>query len=90
MNSVHGQTRKQQRGFPQLVVDWLDAYGAARHDGRGAIILHFTKAARRRLERDVGREPVRRMHEWLDAYVVRSTDGTLITIGHHYRRLHHH
>ena len=82
MNSHHGNSRKQQRGFPQLLVDWLIAYGVERHDGRGGIIRHFTREARRRLERDIGREPVRRMHEWLDAGLVEFTDNR-----GHYRRL---
>ena len=85
--STHALTRAQQRGLPPLVLQWLDAYGTETHDGRGAVIRHFTRDARRRLERDVGREPVRRLHEYLDAYAVLGTDGNLITVGHRYRRI---
>lgn len=87
MFTRHAQARTRQRGLPPLVLHWLDAYGAERHDGHGAVIQHFTRHARRRLERDVGREPVRRMHEYLDAYAVYGIDGRLITVGHRYRRI---
>ena len=30
------------------------------------------------------------MHEYLDAYAVYATDGTLITAGHRYQRIHRH
>ena len=87
MISMHARTRMQQRGLPPLVLHWLDAYGNESHDGRGAVIRHFTRQSRRRLERDIGREPVRRMHEFLNAYAVYGSDGTLITAGHRYDRV---
>lgn len=87
--TYHGTVRAQQRGLPPLVLDWLESYGHERHDGHGATILFFDKSARRRLERAVGREPVRRMHEWLDAYAVVSGDGCLITAGHRFKRIRH-
>lgn len=74
--------------LPEDLVRRLDAYGNEQHDGHGARLVHFTKQARRRLEREVGREPVRRMHEYVNAYAVYGTDGTLITTGHRYQRIH--
>lgn len=86
----HAEQRCQQRGIPQLILHWLSDYGREQFDGRGARILWFDKASRRRLEREVGREPVRRMHEWLNAYaVVAVRDGQIITTGHRYKRIHH-
>ena len=89
MMTGHAEARMQSRGIPPLVLHWLDAYGDERHDGHGALIQHFTRQSRRRLERDIGREPVRRMHEYLNAYAVYGNDGTLITVGHRYRRIRH-
>ena len=83
----HAIMRSQQRCLPPLVIDWLHDFGRERHDGRGATILYFDKHARRSLERSVGRAPVRRMKEWLNAYAVVSDDGTLVTVGHRYRRI---
>lgn len=85
--STHGAGRAQQRGIPPLVIDWLSDYGVERHDRHGARLLYFDKLARRRLERAVGREPVRRMHEYLDAYLVLSNDGIVVTAGHRFTRI---
>jgi hypothetical protein len=89
MNTFHAQKRMQQRSIPPLVVQWLEEYGDEVHDHRGGIILHFGKHARRRLEKAVGREPIRRMNDWLRTYLVVSTDGVRITAGVRYRRIKH-
>lgn len=83
----HATRRLQQRALPPLVLDWLHQFGHELHDGRGGVILHFNKPARRRLERAVGGEPVRRMKDWLSAYAVMTTDGQLITAGHRFKRI---
>ena len=83
----HASRRLQQRALPPLVIDWLHAYGREHHDHRGGVILYFDRRARRRLERDVGRQPVRRMKEWLNAYAVVGGDGRLVTAGHRYDRI---
>lgn len=87
--SSHAASRVQQRALPPLVLDWLHQFGHEHYDGRGGVILHFNKPARRRLERAVGCEPVRRMKDWLNAYVVITTDGDIITAGHRFKRLRH-
>lgn len=87
MNTLHVQKRLQQRSIPPLVVQWLEDFGDEVHDHHGGIILHFGKRAKRRLEQAVGREPVRRMNNWLSAYLVMSTDGARITAGLRYRRI---
>lgn len=87
MITPHARTRAQQRGLPPLVMHWLDDFGREIHVAGGATIRHFDKRARRRLERFVGREPVRRMHERLDACAVYGSDGVLITTGHRYQRI---
>lgn len=40
-------------------------------------------------ERAMGREPVRRLSEWLDSYIVISGDGAIITAGKRYKRIKH-
>ena len=65
----------------------LDLYGQEEHDGRGAVVLYLNKASIRSMERDLGRRPVARLAEWLDAYKVKTTDGQTITVGHRTRRL---
>ena len=88
--SAHAYKRAQGRGIPPLVSSLLDLYGDELYDGHGGLVQYFDKASRRRMERDFGREPLRRLSEWLDAYKVTSSrDGATITIGHRYKRMKH-
>jgi len=87
--TTHSQERMQQRGIPPLIIDWLEAYGDEIHDHRGAVVLHFSKKARRRLEQCVGTAPLRRLSEWLDSYAVIGNDGALITAGTRWKRIKH-
>ena len=87
--SQHAKARITQRGIPPFVVGWLEEFGEQTHDHRGAVILHFNKKSRRRLEKAVGQEITRRVSERLDCYAVLSVDGNLITVGHRYQRIWH-
>ncbi len=87
--SIHASQRAQQRGIPPLIIQWLEQFGEHTNDHKGAVILYFTKKSRRRLEKVVGREVIRRMNEWLDAYAVLLIDGYLVTVGHRFQRILH-
>ncbi len=90
MESHHAYVRAQQRGIPPLIRDWLLQFGEERYDGRGGLLRFFSARSRRELERFCGRAPVRRLAEYLNAYLVESTsDGTVITVGHNYKALRH-
>ena len=82
MTTKHSQIRAKQRGIPPIISQLLDLYGAEEHDGHGAVIVYLSKDSIRRMERDLGRQPVSRFSEWLDAFKVRGADGKTITIGH--------
>jgi hypothetical protein len=89
MKTMHASTRAQQRGIPPLIDHWLDQYGAEQYDGHGGVIRYFTRKCIREIERNEGREPVRRMSEFLDAYKIESSqDGQTITVGHKFKRIH--
>lgn len=86
----HASIRSQQRGIPPLVSDWLMDYGTEVHDGNGGIVRYFTPQSVRKIEKEIGREPVRRMSEFFRCYLVESVqDGSILTIGkrHQTRRL---
>ena len=87
MNTSHARKRQQQRGIPNLIVEWLQRFGREHHDGNGAVICYFDRRARRQLERCFGREPVRRMHGYLNAYAVFRNGTDLVTVGHRYERI---
>jgi len=65
-------------------------YGWVSHDHRGARVMWLDKRSRARLEREEGRGVVRELDKHLDAYVVMDTDGTVMTVGHRYRRIRRH
>src|SRR4051812_37894610 len=79
-NSRHADERAQQRGVPPLITTWLLDYGEASFDGRGGVLRYFTRASIRRMERELGTAPVRRLSEYLRCYLVQSSgDGAVIT-----------
>jgi hypothetical protein len=88
--SRHAEIRSQQRSIPPLIVDWLVQFGAETYDGRGAMVRHFDRPSLRQLEKHVGRSVVSRLSELLDAYVVTDSDGTIITVGHRFKRVSRH
>lgn len=78
----HSLIRRQQRGIPPLIEQWLLAYGDEQYDGHGAIVRYFSDDAVRRLRRDIGATPVKRLHEFFRCYMVQSSrDGVVITVG---------
>lgn len=79
----HAARRMQQRCIPPIINEWLDRFGQETHDGRGAVVVWFSKQSRRAMERELGREPVRRMADKLHAYRVEdAADGSIITCGY--------
>lgn len=87
MHTRHALARAQQRGIPPLIDQILEQYGQEQYDGHGGIVLYLDKRSIRQMERDMGREPVRRLSEWRDAYKVKTTDGFTITTGHRHARI---
>ncbi len=86
----HASLRSQQRGIPPLVSEWLMDYGTEIYDGHGGVVRYFTPKTVRKIEKIVGREPVRRMSEFMRCYLVQSSyNGNVITVGkrHQNRRL---
>ena len=85
--SDHARVRMQQRGIPPVVLDCLLEYGRITHDHHGAQIIYFDKAARRRLgSAGIPRTRVD-IEKHLNAYAIVAGDGTVMTVGHRYRRI---
>jgi hypothetical protein len=88
MRTKHARDRAQHRGIPPFIDQILDLYGSEQYDGHGGVIIYLDKKSIRSMERDMGREPVRRFAEWHNAYKVKSSiDGQTITIGHRHARI---
>lgn len=87
MHTNHSRIRAQQRGIPPLIDQIHDAYGRESYDGHGCVVVYLDKTSLRRMEKDMGREPVRCLAAWHDAYKVqRTADGATITIDHRTER----
>jgi hypothetical protein len=84
----HAIARSQQRAIPPLIIDWLCKYGTRIKGMNGTTICVFDKPSRRLLASEVGQTVVRRLADWLDAYLVLSGES-VITVGHRYRPLRH-
>jgi len=84
--TAHARTRMQQRGIRTQALEALLAFGSVAPAGRGGDIVFFDKKARRRLARKapaVAREAERLVR----TYAIVGADGTVVTIGHRYRRI---
>ena len=81
----HAITRQQQRDIPNLMIELLQRFGRRCYDHRGGVIRYLDRRSRRAVEKYVGSQMFRRMHEFHDAYLVESAaDGAIITCGHRY------
>lgn len=86
----HAQIRQQQRGIPQVVIDWLLELGATEHTNGETETLYFDKAARKRLNHYLGGGTLfSHAAEYLDTYAVVAS-GKVITVGHRYNRINRH
>ena len=88
--SHHAQQRMQQRGIPLKVVDYLLADGRVSHDHHGGCVIWLDKRSRSRIGAEEGRKLLRKLDKHLNAYVVTDADGTVVTVGHRYRRIKRH
>jgi hypothetical protein len=83
----HARIRMQQRGIRPDALEALLDYGRARYlHSKGREVMFFDKKARARLQND---RPVsaREAGRHSRTYAVIGSDGTVITVGHRYRRL---
>lgn len=87
--SKHASYRCRQRSVPPMVVEWLLDYGRVGHDHRGAEIRYFDKKSRKRLAAEVGEVVISKLADLLNAYLV-VKGGTVLTVGHRLKRIHHH
>jgi len=85
IKTKHAQLRMQQRGIPESALQLLLRYGKYQHDGHGAEIVTFNKAARNCLKKHETHACYVRAERHFDVYSV-ITDEVIITIGHRKQR----
>lgn len=84
--TLHARARMQQRGIKAEALEALLDFGRTFHVDRGREIVFFDKAARARMARLnplVAKEAERLRR----TYAILGSDGTVITVGHRYRRI---
>ena len=86
MISQHAQARMQQRAIPLRAVDVLMDYGE-HHRHHGAEVYYLTRRSRTAIIKELGKRAFLKLEKALDAYLVVSDDGCLITAGHRRQRL---
>ena len=87
--SQHASVRMQQRGIGLGTVELLLSCGTKEYDHRGAVVVYFDKAARRRTISRLGGQHSRELQKQFNTYVVLSNAGDVITVGHRIKRINH-
>jgi hypothetical protein len=82
----HSKIRAQQRGIPRLILDWLMDYGTVKRR-HGADLYSFDHKSRKALRREIGNVAYNRIADLLNAYVVVSDEGAVITTGWRTKKL---
>lgn len=88
--SNHAVAQMQQRAISESMIDYLIEWGRKAYDHKGGVILYFDKSLRAQWLRHVGEQRAKQFAHELDAYVVVSTSGQVITVGHRYKRINRH
>ena len=86
----HAAARMQQRGIKEQTLKCLVRFGSRVHDHQGGIVIYFDKQSRRRLKETLGNSQLRSMESQMDAYVVISERGDVVTVGHRIKRINRH
>lgn len=84
--TLHARARMQQRGIKAEALEALLDFGRTSHVDRGREIVFFDKAARVRLAKlnPLVAKVAERLRR---TYAILGSDGTVITVGHRYRRI---
>ncbi|MDP6537058.1 MAG: DUF4258 domain-containing protein [Gammaproteobacteria bacterium] len=86
----HAENRMQQRGINRQAVDYVLAYGRESYGHHGCQVVWLDKQARRRIRDEESEEMARKLDKCLNTYAVIDQNGTVITVGHRYRRIWRH
>jgi hypothetical protein len=83
----HAQARMQQRAISAAALEALLDYGRSRHlHSRGRELVYFDRRARERLVKE-SPSAAREIGRLGKTYAVLGRDGTVVTVGHRFRRI---
>ena len=85
--TAHARARMQQRGIRSDALEALLDFGSARHlHSKGRELVFFDKKAKKRLA-DASLGASREAEKFIRTYAIVGGDGTVITVGHRFRRV---
>ena len=85
--TAHARARMQQRGIRSDALEALLDFGSARHlHSKGRELVFFDKKAKRRLAK-ASLAAAREAERLERTYAILASDGTVITVGHRFRRV---
>lgn len=87
MMSKHASARRQQRAIPPILIDMLFDFGKCESAQRGTDLLYFDRAGKAQARAELQRNKSTQFDHCLNAYVVVSHDGNIITVGHLAKRI---
>ena len=81
----HAKHRMQQRCIPLAVIDWLLDFGEREKSGNCEIV-YFNKKSKKLLAKELGKEIVKSLSKYLNAFAVVGKKNQIVTTG--YRNKH--
>ena len=86
----HAESRMRQRAISYETVEYLMECGRKMYDHHGAVVRFFDKKTRQQLLNRVGSVEYKKVESELDAYVVTTLSGKVVTVGHRDQRMNRH
>lgn len=82
----HAEKRRQQRGIPRMLIDWLIGYGSTEKAPGDAEYVYFGRKDRKELSRDFGKQAVGHLSKYMNTYLI-IKDACIITVGYRSKHL---
>lgn len=87
MLSNHAQQRSQQRAIPHSVIEILLDYGVVEHSNKGLELLYFDKGWKHAAMVLMMKIGLKQSDHCLNAYLLESSDGQVVTVGHRTKKI---
>jgi hypothetical protein len=81
----HARARMQQRAVNETVLELLYTHGRHVERGKTGSIIHFDRRARDLIRQN---KEYAQIEQKLNAYIVESSDGSILTVGHRFKPIH--
>ena len=85
MEYDHSKKRRQQRGIPKLIIEWLLEFGEVVRL-HGSDLYYFSNKSKKAIRHYAGRRILQLMKRYMDAYLI-FKDGYVVTTGHRYKKI---